>query len=146
MKHIEQYLCRGIEMLIPTEKNEYYTDLLKYEHPLQDIRLDNLQKSDFEEISMRIRRQFGSFRKKVEKIEKKKTITKRAFTISLILAGGIIGQTNPALGVTAVAAGVETKVVKLPERIFEGIAGELNRLCKHNLAFFLLDSQWQNYA
>ncbi len=146
VKRIEQYLCRDIEMLIPTEKDEYYKDLLRYEHPLQDIRLDNLQESNFEEISMRIRAQFGSFRKKVEKLEKKKTITKRAFTISLLLMGGIIGRTNPALGVAVGATGVEIKDFKVPEWLFEATVGALERLYKHNLAFFLLNSQWKNNA
>ena len=146
VRGLEQYLCRDLEMLVPTEKDEYYKKLLMYEHPLQGIRLDDLKESDFEEISMRIRAQFESFRKKVEKLERKKTLTKRLFTISLLLMGGIIGKVNPALGIAVGSTGVETKEFKVPEWLFEGTVGTLEKLYKHNLAFFILNSKWERNA
>lgn len=146
VRRIEHYLCQDIGMLIPTEKNDYYKSLLSYEHPLQGIRLDTLKEEDFSEISMRIRSQFDNFRKKVMKLERTKTFTKRTFTISLLLAAGLIGGECPALGVALGATGIEIKNIKVPEWLYEGTVGTLKRLYKHKLAFFLLNSKWDQEA
>lgn len=146
VRNTERLLCQNVEMLVPVEKDDYYRDLLKYEHPLAGIRLDSLKKSDMQEVSTRIQAQFENFRRKLQRLEKKKKITKRMFTISLFLLGSFVAQENLPLGAALAASGIEVKDFRVPEWLYEGTVGTLQRLYKHNLAFFLLNSCWNRNA
>ncbi|MBL7153523.1 MAG: hypothetical protein ISS79_07380 [Phycisphaerae bacterium] len=142
LRSIEHTICQDLTMAIPEKQDEYFRELLKYDHPLKGIDLNTLDAADLDEVSARIRAQFQQFNRNVERLGKGRHLAQRLFSIGLLLLGAaILSGGNITVGLGVAASSLETKPFKIPKDLANAVVEAIRRLYRHNIASFLLSGK-----